>query len=135
MNESRAERTGVGSLVAVLASGSSGANAAHEDRQVTQSTAVGPEPRAVERIDRVERIGLLPRAEMIVHGAQHLPPRRGAFLIHAGRQFQIADLNALNAALAVIKWKKLCGFYQDFDEELHSVFTLDGNMLTNEDKP
>jgi antirestriction protein ArdC len=24
---------------------------------------------------------------------------------------QIAELNALNAALAVIKWKKLCGFY------------------------
>ncbi len=48
---------------------------------------------------------------------------------------QIADLNALNAAFAVIKWKKLCGFYQDFDEEHHSVFTLDGNMLTNDDKP
>lgn len=27
---------------------------------------------------------------------------------------QIADLNALNAALAVIKWKKYRGFYQDF---------------------
>lgn len=48
---------------------------------------------------------------------------------------QIADLNALNAAFAVIKWKKLCGFYQDFDEEHHTVYTLDGNMLTNEDKP
>ena len=26
---------------------------------------------------------------------------------------QIADLNALNALMAVIKWKKLSGFYQD----------------------
>jgi len=26
------------------------------------------------------------------------------------RIIQIADLNALNAALAVIRWKKLCGF-------------------------
>jgi hypothetical protein len=31
------------------------------------------------------------------------------------RNIQIAELNALNAALAVIKWKKLCGFYHDFD--------------------
>jgi hypothetical protein len=29
------------------------------------------------------------------------------------RNIQIADLNALNAALAVIKWKKLFGFYRD----------------------
>ena len=28
------------------------------------------------------------------------------------RNIQIADLNALNAALAVIKWKKLFGFYE-----------------------
>ena len=28
---------------------------------------------------------------------------------------QIADLNALNAALAVIKWKKLFGFYRDLE--------------------
>ena len=28
------------------------------------------------------------------------------------RNIQIADLNALNAAFAVIKWKKLFGFYR-----------------------
>jgi hypothetical protein len=47
---------------------------------------------------------------------------------------QIAELNALNAALAVLKWKKLCGFYHDFDHEHHSTFTITGNMLLNEDK-
>lgn len=47
---------------------------------------------------------------------------------------QIADLNALNAALAVIKWKKLYGFYMDLDHEHHSTYTIDGNMLLNEDK-
>ena len=47
---------------------------------------------------------------------------------------QIADLNALNAALAVIRWKKMCGFYHDFDHEHHSTYTIDGNLLTNEDK-
>jgi len=48
---------------------------------------------------------------------------------------QIADLNALNAALAVIKWKKLAGFYQDLDFENHCTYTIGGNMLRNEDVP
>jgi hypothetical protein len=46
---------------------------------------------------------------------------------------QIADLNALNAALAVIKWKKLYGFYADREGELHSTYTIDGHMLLGED--
>jgi hypothetical protein len=46
---------------------------------------------------------------------------------------QIADLNALNAALAVIKWKKLAGFYVDLEREHHSVYTIDGNTIDNED--
>jgi hypothetical protein len=44
---------------------------------------------------------------------------------------QIADLNALNAALAVIKWKKLCGFYHDFSNEYSSTYMIEGNMVTN----
>ena len=48
---------------------------------------------------------------------------------------QIADLNALNAALAVIKWKKLMGFYQDLDFEHHCTYTIGGNMMRNEDAP
>lgn len=51
------------------------------------------------------------------------------------RNIQVADLNALNAALAVIKWKKLFGFYLDLENEHHSTYTIDGNMLTNEDQP
>jgi hypothetical protein len=50
------------------------------------------------------------------------------------RNVQIADLNALNAALAVIRWKKLLGFYRDLDREHHTTYTIDGNMLLNEDK-
>jgi hypothetical protein len=50
------------------------------------------------------------------------------------RNIQIADLNALNAALAVIKWKKLFGFYVDLDQEHHSTYTIDGNTLSNEDR-
>jgi len=50
------------------------------------------------------------------------------------QNIQIADLNALNAALAVIKWKKLCGFYQDRENEHHSTYTLNVNMLLNDDQ-
>lgn len=46
---------------------------------------------------------------------------------------QIADLNALNAAMAVIKWKKLSGFYHDFDREHHSTYTVDSHLLTSDD--
>lgn len=44
---------------------------------------------------------------------------------------QIPDLNCLNATLAVIKWKKLKGFYQDLDREHHSTYTIDGNIINN----
>ena len=46
---------------------------------------------------------------------------------------QIAELNALNAALAVIKWKKLAGVYLDLEHEHFSAYTLDGNAMINED--
>ena len=49
------------------------------------------------------------------------------------QNIQIADLNALNAALAVIKWKKVFGFYRDFENEHHTLYTIDGNKLDNGD--
>lgn len=51
------------------------------------------------------------------------------------RNIQVADLNALNAALAVIKWKKLFGFYQDLKSEHHSQFHTATSLLLNEDRP
>ena len=50
------------------------------------------------------------------------------------QNIQVADLNALSASLAVIKWKKLCGFYRDLENEYHSTYTIDGNIITNEDQ-
>ena len=47
------------------------------------------------------------------------------------RNSQMAELNALNAALAVIKWKKIRGIYSDFGRELHCLYALDGNRLIN----
>lgn len=46
---------------------------------------------------------------------------------------QIAELNAMNAALAVIKWKKLYGFYQDQNMEFNSVYSINDGVLINED--
>jgi hypothetical protein len=46
---------------------------------------------------------------------------------------QVADLNALNAVLAVVKWKKLRGFYRDIEREHHCSYTTDGNLLLNEE--
>lgn len=46
---------------------------------------------------------------------------------------QIADLNMLNAALAVIKWKKLRGFYQDMEHEHDSTYTINENQLLSEE--
>ncbi len=46
---------------------------------------------------------------------------------------QIADLNCLNAVMAVMKWKKLSGFYQDLREEHHSSYSINVAQLQNED--
>jgi len=46
---------------------------------------------------------------------------------------QIVELNALNAALAVIRWKKLCGFYADEGGEHHMTYTLSTNRISNDE--
>ena len=51
------------------------------------------------------------------------------------QNIQIADLNMLNAAMAVIKWKKMCKFYMDVDNEHHSTYSTNINLLTSDEKP
>lgn len=46
---------------------------------------------------------------------------------------QVADMNALNAAMAVIKWKKYCGFYQDCCQEHQSAYALEAHALTRDE--
>lgn len=46
---------------------------------------------------------------------------------------QVADLNALNAALAVLKWKQLLGFYADIDLPHSLTYTIDTNKVIAED--
>ena len=51
------------------------------------------------------------------------------------QNIQIADMNALNAALAVIKWKKIRGFYVDFGHENNITYGISTNALTNDEIP
>lgn len=46
---------------------------------------------------------------------------------------QIADLNAMNALMAVLKWKKINGFYKDLKEEHHATYTVNTGQLLNDD--
>lgn len=46
---------------------------------------------------------------------------------------QIAELNSLNACMAVIKWKKLSDFYVDQENEHHSVYKIGTSKIINDD--
>jgi hypothetical protein len=48
------------------------------------------------------------------------------------QNIQIVELNMLNAALAVIRWKKTLGFYNDLEHESSSLYTIDGNHMLND---
>lgn len=45
---------------------------------------------------------------------------------------QVADLNCFNAALAVIKWKKLYGFYADLVCERNTTYSIASNLLEDD---
>jgi len=49
------------------------------------------------------------------------------------KNIQIAELNALNASLAIIKWKKLNGFFYDAEKEKHSLYSIEDNSIINDD--
>nr|WP_319387993.1 ThiF family adenylyltransferase [uncultured Cohaesibacter sp.] len=68
-----------------------------------------------------------------VHDRARIPRTDAGLDDLYAQNIQVADLNALNACLAVIRWKKLCGFYVDTEGEHFSLFTLDANHLLNED--
>lgn len=65
--------------------------------------------------------------------SQHRIPMSEGGVDEYSTNIQIADLNALNACLAVIRWKKHCGFYEDTEQERHTLYTIGGNDLINED--
>jgi len=48
---------------------------------------------------------------------------------------QVADMNALNAALAVAKWKQFCTFYQDLRQVHHTTYSINSHSLTKDEMP
>jgi ThiF family len=46
---------------------------------------------------------------------------------------QVAELNALNAAMAVLRWKKMIGFYRDVSREYYAGYSIAANDIVNED--
>ncbi len=50
------------------------------------------------------------------------------------QNIQIADLNALNAVLAVIRWKKESGFYINMEKEFSTAYTISRNVIDNDEQ-
>lgn len=79
----------------------------------------------------------------VVRTSASTPEDRGTFQKHVRfgdgdpdaaytKNVQIAELNALNACQAVMKWKKINGIYLDLEGEMNSNYTIDGNHMSNE---
>jgi tRNA A37 threonylcarbamoyladenosine dehydratase len=83
-----------------------------------------------------ELVGTLRVTRCNVHKYDHLAKRIGREE-HKENDYstniQIADLNCLNATLAVISWKKYIGFYQDLKKESNQLYFINTGKLLNED--
>lgn len=51
-----------------------------------------------------------------------------------GMNIQVTELNALNAIMAVIRWKKYFGIYDDRIQEHESVYAINTHMITKDEK-
>ena len=51
-----------------------------------------------------------------------------------GENIQVGELNAINALLAFLKWKKLVGFWADERGELNSTFSTSFNKVTSSEE-
>ncbi|BBY17121.1 ThiF family adenylyltransferase [Mycolicibacterium litorale] len=71
----------------------------------------------------------LPGDEMTLPTKPALPPGEDDY----NSNIQVAELNALNATLAVIRWKRYIGFYATHTPYNQSVYKLFLNELRNED--
>ncbi len=49
------------------------------------------------------------------------------------KNIQVAELNLLNAGFAVLKWKKICGFYHDLTNEHNMFYRINANKIQNDE--
>lgn len=66
--------------------------------------------------------------------ARRLIPAAAPDLDDYGRNIQTADLNCLNATLAVIRYKRHLGYYADLTGEGYSTYSLATNQIANEER-
>lgn len=64
---------------------------------------------------------------------KRLPTKLGANDLY-DQNVQVADLNAMNAVLAVNRWKRYIGIYADVSGEHHCLYATDANDIVNEDR-
>ncbi|MGA8864004.1 MAG: ThiF family adenylyltransferase [Gallionella sp.] len=67
------------------------------------------------------------------HFARHVPLHDDVEDDLYRRNIQVADMNALNAALAVIKWKRYCAFYRDIFKVHQTTYSIDSQSLTRDE--
>ena len=67
------------------------------------------------------------------HIDQRISLADGAQADDYDKNIQIAEINALNATLAVIRWKKLLGFYHDLEHEHHAAYEINVNKIFNDE--
>lgn len=48
---------------------------------------------------------------------------------------QVADMNAMNAILAVTRWKQFCGFYVDYEQAHHLSFSVAMQSIVRQETP
>ena len=68
-----------------------------------------------------------PRQRRHIHDRDRIPFGDGDANNEYGQNIQIAELNSLNATLAVIKFKKLLRFFVDLEGEHNAIYEIDGN--------
>jgi hypothetical protein len=65
--------------------------------------------------------------------AEPAPARTGGGIDEYDRNIQTADLNALNALLAVIAWKKYLGYYAQHTHAVETLYKVFTGEIRNED--
>jgi molybdopterin/thiamine biosynthesis adenylyltransferase len=72
---------------------------------------------------------------MCEHFSKHVPMMDDLEEDMYRKNIQVADMNALNAALAVIHWKQFCNFYQNQFQAHHVTYSVNSQSLTRDVMP
>ncbi|TFW72341.1 hypothetical protein C3Y98_04345 [Methylotenera oryzisoli] len=67
------------------------------------------------------------------HFQKHVPMMEEVGENLYSKNIQVADMNALNATFAVIKWKQFCEFYQDIYQPHHLTYSINSQSLTRDE--